>query len=49
MSKEEKEKHAIEFVHFVLCNPLYIDMFNKNTIFPEGIYTEFLKQNKEDE
>ena len=30
-SKEEKKKHAIEFVHFVLSNPLYADMFNRNT------------------
>lgn len=48
MSKEEKKKHAIEFVHFVLSNPVYKYMFNKNTIFPEEIYTEFLKQNKDE-
>lgn len=48
MRSKEKKKHAIEFVHFVLSNPLYKDMFNKNTIFPEEIYTEYLNQ-KEDE
>ena len=45
---EEKKKHAIEFVHFVLSNPLYKDMFNRLTIFPEEIYKEFLNQNKDD-
>lgn len=48
MSEEENKKHAIEFVHFVLSNPLYKDMFNRHTIFPEEIYKEFLNQNKDE-
>ena len=48
MSKEKIKKHAIEFVHFVLSNPLYKDMFNRHTIFPEEIYKEFLNQNEDE-
>ena len=46
MSKEENKKHAIEFVYFVLNNPLYKDMFNRTT--HEEIYKEFLNQNKDE-
>jgi hypothetical protein len=48
MNKEEIKKYAIEFVHFVLSNPLYKDMFNRYTIFPEEIYIEYLNQNKDE-
>jgi len=43
---EEKKKHAIEFVHFVLSNLLYKEDFNPHIIGPEEIYKEFLNQNK---
>lgn len=40
------KSHAIEFVYFVLSNPLYKDMFNPETDIE--IYKEYLKQNKDE-
>ena len=45
---EEKKKHAIEFVHFVLSNLLYKEDFNPHTMGPEEIYKAFLNQNKDE-
>ena len=40
------KSHAIEFVYFVLSNPLYKDTFNPETDIE--IYKEFLNQNKDE-